>query len=134
MHTPKFLLFAVLLAFSIPSASARIGETFEECQARYGLLQKVESKFRPEYPQMCFKMGDVEIRVRFYKGVSAQENFTIDGRMLTTFQMDEIRRTNNSGPDVVWTHHFFSELNSDVLTVTTREFAKVFEKDAGTGF
>src|SRR5438270_4135276 len=109
----KYLLPVLLAApmmISFP-CQARIGETLEECQARYGILLRLEvgdQSFHPEYPQYCFKLGEVNIRVRLYNGKSAQELFYCDGRVLTKQQREEIRDSNagNLGTEVTWDHQY----------------------------
>jgi hypothetical protein len=128
------LLCAALL---IPHlCSARIGETLDECQLRYGVMLRVESKFRPDYPQYVFKKGDIEIRVRLYNGLSAQEIFGAANRELTFNERREIERANEEvkGIETVSAHKYFSELHNDILAITTKEFHKVFGEAGQTGF
>ncbi|MEN3369964.1 MAG: hypothetical protein V7609_2107 [Verrucomicrobiota bacterium] len=134
----KLLLLPLLVVMMVSSpAAARIGETFEECQQRYGILMRVDSQFHPDYPQYCFKLGEIEILVRFYNGRSAEEIFTrsdADGD-LTAAQTDEIVRSNreSSKEEIRWDLKKASRY-SDMLVITTLEFYKIFRKDQGTGF
>ena len=124
-----------LAIFTAPGlCSARIGETLGQCEIRYGVMLKVISHSWPDYPEYCFKLGDVDIRVRLYKGVSAQETFHIPGRMLTNHQVEEILHKNGAGTEKITSHHITLPDHSDVLIVGTREFEKIFRKDMGTGF
>jgi hypothetical protein len=124
-----------LAVLTVPGlCSARIGETLRECELRYGVMLKVISHSWPDYPEYCFKLGDVDIRVRLYKGVSAQETFHIPGRMLTNHQVEEILHKNGAGTEKITWDRITLPDHSDVLIVGTREFEKVFRKDIGTGF
>ena len=136
MHKHRVVAILIGLAvFTAPGlCSARIGETLRECESRYGVVLKVINHSWPDYPEYCFKFGDVEIRVRLYKGVSAQEAFHIPGRMLTNHQVQEILRKNGAGTEKITSHHITLPDHSDVLIVGTREFEKIFRKDIGTGF
>ena len=106
----KHRVVAILIGLAVFTAprlcSARIGETLGECEIRYGVMLKVISHSWPDYPEYCFKLGDCEIRVRLYKGVSAQEAFHIPGRMLTNYQVQEILRKNGAGSEKITSNHF----------------------------
>jgi predicted transcriptional regulator len=131
------LLLALSILISLSGAAlARVGETFEECVQRYGILQRVESQFRPEYPQYCFKLGDVEIRVRFYLERSAQEMYMgADGKLLTSQQKDEILASNRENPArTKWDIDYGRRGNSDILIITELDFDKVWRKETGSGF
>jgi len=124
-----------LAVFTAPGlCSARIGETLGQCEIRYGVMLKVISHSWPDYPEYCFKLGDCEIRVRLYKGVSAQEAFHIPGRMLTDYQVQEILHKNGAGSAKITWDHITLPDHSDVLIVWTKEFKKIFRKDIETGF
>lgn len=59
---------------------ARIGETLDECTARYGPMQKIDNavgKFYSDYPEHCFTFQNILIRIRFLNGKSAQEDSTV---------------------------------------------------------
>jgi hypothetical protein len=113
--------------------SARIGETLGQCEIRYGAIIKVISHSWPDYPEYCFNLGEFEIRVRLYKGVSAEESFHIPGRMLTNHQVQEILHKNGAGSEKITSDHITLPDHSDVLIIWTREFKKIFQKDIGTG-
>ena len=66
-------VFILLLA---PNSWARLGETFEQIQSRYGVLMKVDNVTRADYPQYFFQKDGIDIRVRFVNGKSAQEIFS----------------------------------------------------------
>ncbi len=141
---PQFLsvLGVAFLTIGIPHlSSARIGETLDECQLRYGVMVRVEigdGKFQPEYPQYCYKLGDVNIRVRLYNGRSSQEVFYVDDKLLTRQQQDEIRDSNSTretGVEVTWDHRYLDrDYKTDMVSVATLEFDKVFRKQSGSGF
>ena len=123
-----------LAVFTAPRLSpARIGETLGECETRYGVVRKVISHSWPDYPEYCFKLGDCEIRVRLYKGVSAQEAFHIPGRMLSNYQVQEILRKNGADSEKITSDHITLPDHSDVFIIWTREFKKILRKDIGTG-
>ena len=89
-------LLPVILVLSLLSGStsfARIGETLEECQARYGTMIGTDMT-RSDYPAYVFRKEDVEIRVRLYNGKSAQEIFFGIGKELTFVQIQQIRAAN----------------------------------------
>jgi hypothetical protein len=128
---------AAMGAGGTSTASARIGETLDQCQVRYGVMVRVESGVRQDYPQYCFQKGDVEIRVRLYNGASAQETFLALHGKLTAAQIDEITQSNSesvTGKPVTMVRKIPPGLRSKALIITTAEFHKVFYKDAGTGF
>jgi hypothetical protein len=134
----RFLLTAIIIFFAAAGAAqARIGETFEECQQRYGILQRVDVQYHPEFPQNIFRHGDVEIRVRFHNGRSAQEIYSgADGKKLQRAQIDEILAANReSKVRTKWDIDYArSERSSDILIITELEFDKVWRKDSGSGF
>jgi hypothetical protein len=131
----RLLLAGIFCASVTTSALARIGETLDECQLRYGVMVRVESKFRPDYPQYVYRKGDIEIRVRLYNAKSAQEIFSASNRELTYNERDEILRANrDSKTEIVWDHKFFPDLHSDVLIITTKEFHRIFKESGESGF
>jgi hypothetical protein len=85
----KTFVFLLLALFPITTASARIGETFGECQARYGVMIGTDVT-NPVYAACVFRKDGIEIRVRFYNGTSAQELFFGIESELTQPQMREI--------------------------------------------
>jgi hypothetical protein len=132
----RVLVTAAVMTISVMTAPnmcfARIGETMDECQQRYGAVMSVVSGDRQDYPQFCYRMGEVNIRIRFYNGKSAQEIFNVDGRRLTDGERDLIRNGNTSS-DAVWSAHSISE-NEDMIVITTREFEKIFNNQHGSNF
>jgi hypothetical protein len=133
------VLLAAPLMIALP-CEARIGETLEECQTRYGILLRVnvDQSFHPEFPQYCFKLGDVNIRVRLYNGKSAQELFYCEGKLLTQQHVDEILESNRrtvGAPELTWGSQYMpGSYREDILVVTTKEFAKILHKEDGSGF
>jgi hypothetical protein len=127
----KLLLLAITLL--LPTVClGRIGETMEECTARYGPMLKVENatgKFFSDYPQYCFNLNYVHIRIRFYKGRSAQEEFYSSD---LADKRDEILASNNekeTGFKIV-----VDRSNENRLTITTLEFDRFMRKELGSGF
>jgi len=126
----------ILLALASP-ASARIGETLDQCQLRYGVMTHVEAGKRQDYPQYCFQKGTVEIRVRLYNGFSAQETFVPLQGKLSAGQIEEILTSNSketTGKEVIQEVRKDREPHSNHVVVTTAEFQKVFQENRGTGF
>jgi hypothetical protein len=126
----------ILLALASP-ASARIGETLDQCQLRYGVMVRVETGKRQDYPQYCFRKGTVEIRVRLYNGFSAQETFVPLQGKLSAGQIDEILESNSkaaTSKEVIQEVRKDRERHSNHVVVTTAEFQKVFQENRGTGF
>ena len=116
---------------------ARIGETLDQCQQRYGVMMRVEIGKRQDYPQYVFQKGDVEIRVRLYNGVSAQESFRALKGSLTTGQIAEIEASNSreaTGKEVVEDLHQHHDTHFESLVITTTEFHKVIAEPHGSGF
>ncbi len=129
---------AVACGMTIPlPVSARIGETLDQCQLRYGVMTHVVVGERQDFPQYCFQKGEVEIRVRLYNGFSAQEMFLpVHGR-LTAGQIEEIETGNNreaTGKEVIQEVHKNHQTHSNSVVITTTEFHKVFGEDRGSGF
>lgn len=75
-HFKALEIFTLVFLTFIPASWARLGETFDQVQSRYGLLTKVDNVARADYPQYVFSNDGLEIRVRFVNGKSAQEIFT----------------------------------------------------------
>jgi hypothetical protein len=126
----------ILLALASP-VSARIGETLDQCQLRYGVMVRVETGKRQDYPQYCFQKGTVEIRVRLYNGFSAQETFVPLQGKLSAGQIEEILKSNSketTGKEVIQEVRKDRETHSNHVVVTTAEFQKVFQENRGTGF
>jgi hypothetical protein len=142
----------------VTSSGARIGETLPECKARYGNVIRVELS-RPDYPQYCFRKGDIEIRVRLLNGRSGAEVFTGKYGRMSQAQISEMLAANSGGfewkqaapenfdketysaqwrllrSDGIAHAEYVSmaHLASDILTIETSDFQKVF-RAAGTGF
>ena len=126
----------ILLALA-PPVSARIGETLDQCQLRYGVMLRVEAGKRQDYPQYVFRNGNVEIRVRLYNGFSAQETFRPLQGNLTAGQIEEIETANSheaTGKVVIQDLRKNHDRTSEYLIVTTAEFDKIFGHDRGSGF
>jgi hypothetical protein len=127
------------LAVLVPGISqARIGETLEECTARYGPMRQIENatgKFYSDYPQHCFEIAGLSVRIRFYNGRSAQEEFTAFGS-IPSKQIEEIRAGNSekqTGVKVVEERQSPNGGARDRLTITTKEFDQLMRKELGSG-
>jgi hypothetical protein len=74
------LLVLLFLCSPLLTAFGRIGETYQQCIARYGFTSGVDMR-RADYPLYTFRVQltpwltteAVEVGVRFYNGKSAQE-------------------------------------------------------------
>jgi hypothetical protein len=116
---------------------ARIGETLDECTARYGPMLKIENatgKFFSDYPQHCFSFEGVLIRVRFLQGHSAQEEF-YSSYSLSSEKRAEIVKNNSkriTGTDVVVENEYFGD--GGKVTITSKEFDKLIRAEHGPGF
>jgi len=158
----RLLLISILALCPLLSAVGRIGETLAECKIRYGEVVRIE-RSREDYPQYCFRKGDIEIRVRLMKGRSGQEIFfgADGGHRMSQSQIDEILSANSNGLtwqqgpptreaqekeiySVSWelirsdgavyaAYSAMARSSFDDLTVETFEFKKAFEAPA-TGF
>lgn len=122
-------VFPLLVFLSVSSAFARLGETLDECKARYGEVIRIENEFRPDYPQYCFQLGNIEIRVRLLNGRSGQEIFHGVDTAMTPSQIAEILNANR---DAIDGQNSYSR-ESNILTISTAAFDKAF-KAPGTGF
>jgi hypothetical protein len=138
MKLSTIIGLALSLGTAIPSTvSARIGETLDQCQLRYGVMVRFETGKRQDYPQYCFQKGSVEIRVRLYNGFSAQETFLPLQGKLTAGQIAEIQKSNSqgaTGKEVIQEVRKNRAAHSNVVVITTTEFQRVFQKNRGTGF
>jgi hypothetical protein len=152
MRTRLVFIWILTLCPSV-SSFARLGETLDECKARYGDVARTEYS-REDYPQYCFLKGNIEIRVRLLSGVSAQEIFFgRDGNRMSQAQITEILQANSGGVEwrnappedyAAWnlvrsdgkahaTYDVMATINTDILTIETFEFRKAFNAP-GTGF
>lgn len=124
----------ILGAILLPNVCcARIGETLDECTARYGPVTKMENatgKFFSDYPQHCFTFNHILIRIRFLNGRSAQEEF-YSGELDSDYsKVEEIRKANGkkeTGIDVIVKHEGYR------LTITTKDFNQLMKKELGVG-
>jgi hypothetical protein len=94
----KILACYCIIILLTGSAFARLGETLNECQTRYGVMIGTDMS-RPDYPAYVFRKDGVEIRVRLYDGKSAQEIFFGITAELSFEQMRQIDGANFS-PEV----------------------------------
>src|SRR5437016_4433859 len=92
-------LVPLILFLSASASFGRIGETLDECQARYGAMIGTDMS-RSDYPAYAFRKDGVEIRVRLYNAKSAQEIFFGINSELSLAQIHQIQSANFSGADV----------------------------------
>lgn len=95
---PSGFLFLML---AISPTWARLGETAEECDARYGKPTTVE-KESDGIPNRTYQYGDFLVKVAFIDGKSVCEEFKKTGKNLLT--MEEAQRlleVNKQGSDWV---------------------------------
>jgi hypothetical protein len=147
-----FVAALTVFSASAVTCSARLAETFEECQARYGLLVKVENGSRADYPQYCFQKDGIEIRIRFLNAHSGQEIFTGSAGAMSDLAIADILNANGQGS--TWSSttvgHARVYIRADnkaiaqytrrkdgrghaSLTLETTEFKQTFQAP-GTGF
>jgi hypothetical protein len=137
MKSSAILAVAGILMTLSTTVSARVGETLDQCQLRYGVMVRFEPGKRQDYPQYVFQKGNVEIRVRLYNGFSAQETFRPLKGKLSAGQIEEIETSNSrdaTGKDVIQEVRKNRETHSNSVVITTAEFHKVFGQDRGSGF
>lgn len=129
----KTILVLLFLGVTADIGYARIGETLDECTARYGPMQKIENatgKFYSEHPQYCFTFEGVLVRVRFLNNRSAQEDFYSSGFLDDYAKVEEVKNANSkkeTGIDVNVAH------DGRRLTITTKEFDALMKRELGTG-
>jgi hypothetical protein len=125
------LLFTTLLVPKL--CDARIGETMDECTARYGPMLEVKNatgKFYSEYPQYRFSFQHLIVLVRFFNGRSAQEEFYGSDLLDDYAKAQAITEANSkkeTGFDVIVAHE------GRRLTITTKEFDQLMKKELGEG-
>ena len=100
MRLHRFIFAAVMLTLCKP-AVARLGETLQECEARYGtLLRTMHNRESAEFPLHLFQKGNIAISVIFLDGRSVREDFVPvedDPKPMTDAQIDEILTANSEG-------------------------------------
>jgi hypothetical protein len=158
----RLLLILILALCPFLPADGRLGETLEECKVRYGEVVWIE-RSSEDYPQYCFRKGDIEIRVRLVNNRSGEEIFTAayEHRMSQS-QIDEILAANSNGStwqrspspspeaqdkdkfSAFWNlfradrraygeYVVYAHIPRDVLTLESFEFYKAFHAP-GSGF
>ena len=132
------MLLLPLLVALIPAVShARIGETLDECIARYGPMLEIKNatgKFFSEYPQYRFSFSGTVIHVRFLNGRSTQEEF-YDSYSLDSRKREEIVAGNSkktTGIDVIVENEYSG--GGGKVTITTKDFKKLIDAEKGAGF
>lgn len=100
MRTPSLVPFAVLM-FSLPSVStARIGETLQQCIARYGQPDSgpEESVVHPKATDCAFIKNGLDVSVVFYQGKAVDIMFRkVDGSSFNPSEIDELLKANGGG-------------------------------------
>lgn len=89
----KTFFAVIFLSYTVSGAFARLGETLDECQARYGVMIGTDMS-RSDYPAYVFRKDGIEIRVRLYNGKSAQEIFFGITSELSAEKIQQIDRAN----------------------------------------
>jgi hypothetical protein len=123
----KMFLPLVLFLCASP-AFARIGETLEECQARYGVMIGTDMT-RSDYPAYVFRKEGIEVRVRLYNGKSAQEIFFGIGTEMKPAQIQQIESVNLSIPDAHARAETFSPLSDEHIKMLAALGVKVSQID-----
>jgi hypothetical protein len=146
----KLFIALVFLNAAAATCFARLGETMEECQARYGAIMAVETDAKRGVPIYCFQKDDVKVRTWFLNGRSACETFGRDQGKLGDMYIADILAGSSEGS--TWNatkvgdatsyaradgkatarHMRFPDLGSDVLMIETVEFERLSK--GGTGF
>ena len=100
MRAPSLSLLAVLL-LCLPSASnARIGETLQQCIARYGQPDSgpEESLSHPKATECVFIKGGFDISVIFWAGKAASIMFSkLDRSAFSSAEVEELLGKNGGG-------------------------------------
>jgi len=100
MRAPSLSLLAVLL-LCLPSASnARIGETLQQCIARYGQPDSSpeESLSHPKAMECVFIKGGLDISVIFWGGKAASIMFSkLDRSAFSSAEVEELLGKNGGG-------------------------------------
>ena len=98
LNAAIFSALATMVA--VASASARIGETLDQCRDRYGDVVEIYSGSRPDFEQYKFEKANTYIGIRLTGGNSGLAGQIIYGGKLTNQLVAEIL-TANCG-DVEW--------------------------------
>jgi len=159
--TMKPILFFIVFTTAISTARARLGETREECDVRYGSLVSVKDDFRPDFPQYCYAKNDVEIRVRFWQGKVGQIIISSDHGMAdntiseilqgnaegSSWKIDNIQTRKIQDPktysvacfyrradgNATAEYHKMQAIDSDTIVIETSKFNDAFNAKA-SGF
>jgi hypothetical protein len=102
MRTSSLLLCAVVLLISSPVSFARIGESLEECKARYGSLNPMSDKIGARAVQRDFRNKMMLTSVTFLDGKAACIDFRKNVQSLRdshfeSREIDELLENNSAG-------------------------------------
>lgn len=100
MKTPRLIWLSILL-LCLPSVSdARIGETLQQCIARYGQPdgEPEEGGVHPKATDCAFVKDGLELLVTFYQGKAVDIIFSkLDERSFSPSEVEELLKANGSG-------------------------------------
>jgi hypothetical protein len=88
---------AIFTSGTTQLCSARLGETLDECKARYGELIRTNAGKHVDFPTYVFQKGNIAIGVQLLNGKSAHEDFVPLTGNLTDQQIQEIFEANSEG-------------------------------------
>jgi hypothetical protein len=84
-----FFVIVVALVLGASSADARIGETLEECQKRYGPV------IRSTHLETEFTRNNVAVRVKFFRGKVSEIRYTNSEAPFNDKEVHELLRVNH---------------------------------------
>lgn len=117
-----------LLLLFASTGFARIGETLDECQSRYGVMISTDMT-RPDYPAYVFRKDGIEVRVRLLNGKSAQEIFFGIGTEMKHLQIQQIETANLSIPDAHARAEIFTPFSDENIKMLAALGVKVSQID-----
>ena len=91
----QYIAIAILLGSSC--LYARIGESLEQCEERYGKAQFQNPK--GDYEYRSYNLNGKRIQIVFYKAISTQEIMTIGPKQL--FETEQIRKFISDGNEFI---------------------------------
>jgi len=100
MKASRLSLLAVLLLCPPSASNARIGETLQQCIARYGQPDSgpEESLSHPKATECVFIKGGLDVSIVFWKGKAASIMFSkLDRSAFSSAEVEELLKKNGSG-------------------------------------
>jgi hypothetical protein len=86
---PMMMIAAVVMMLAAAAAQARLGETEEQCAARYGESLKTEKATPPDEKTAIHIKGEIGIVLSYYKGKVGAALYTRpDGKSLSANQVE----------------------------------------------